>query len=81
MLRRTGVQAMSDPNRHLENRLREAGERIEEELRRAVRYLEEEVVPEVRRNSSAGLRTLSERLGKLAEQLDDERRRRGGGPS
>ena len=72
---------MSDPNRPLEDRLRGAGERIEEELRRAVRYLEDEVVPEVRRNSSAGLRVLSERLGKLAEQLDDERRRRGGGAS
>lgn len=72
---------MSDPNRPLEDRLRGAGERIEEEVRRAVRYLEDEVVPEVRRNSSAGLRTLSERLGKLAQQLDDEHGRRGGGPS
>lgn len=73
--------AKSDAARPLEDRLRGAGERVEEELRRAVRYLEDEVVPEVRRNSSAGLRALSERLGKLAEQLDDERRRRGGGPS
>ena len=74
-------EAKTDPNRPLEERLRGAGERIEEELRRAVRYLEDEVVPEVRRNSSAGLRALSERLGKMAEQLDDERRRRGGGAS
>ena len=72
------AEGKTDPNRPLEDRLRGAGERIEEELRRAVRYLEDEVVPEVRRNSSAGLRALSERLGRMAEQLDDERRRGGG---
>ena len=72
---------MSDDNRPLEGRLREAGERIEEELRRAVRFIDEEVVPEVRRNSSAALRTASERLRKLAERMDDERRRREGSDS
>ena len=71
----------AEPNRPLEDRLRGAGERLEEELQRAIRYLEDEVVPEVRRNSSAGLRALSERLGKMAEQLDDERRRGGSGPA
>ena len=72
---------MSDDNRPLEGRLREAGERIEEELRRAVRFIDEEVVPEVRRNSSAALRTASDRLRKLAERMDDERRHREGGGS
>ncbi len=72
---------MSDTNRPLEDRLRGAGERIEEELRRAVRYIDEEVVPEVRRNSSVALRAAAQRLAKLAEQIDDERRRREGGGS
>ena len=72
---------MGDENRPLEDRLRGAGERIEEELRRAVRYIDDEVVPEVRRNSSAGLRSLSDRLRKLAEQMDDDRRHRERGGS
>ena len=72
---------MSDDNRPLEGRLRDAGERIEEELRRALRFIDEEVVPEVRRNSSAALRTASDRLRALAERMDDERRRREGSGS
>lgn len=65
--------------------LQQTGERIggqiEAEVRRAVRFLDEEVVPEVRRSGSAALRTAAEQLRKLAEQLDDERKRREGGGS
>ena len=70
---------MSDPQRPLGNRLREAGERIgtqiEQELQRTLRYIDEEVVPEVRRNGSTALRTAADRLRGLAERLEDERRR------
>ena len=59
-----------------ENRFQEAGSRLEEELRKAVRFVDEEVVPEVRRGGSAALRTASEELRKLADRLDDERRKR-----
>lgn len=73
---------MSEPQRPLDERIREAGERIgnqlEEELRRAVKFIDEEVVPEVRRNSSAALRTAADKLRKVAEHMDDERRRREG---
>ena len=72
---------MTQDNRPLDERLRGAGERIEEELRRAVRFIDEEVVPEVRRNSSVALRAASDRLRKLAERMDDERRRHEGGGS
>ena len=72
---------MSDDKHPFEGRLRDAGERIEEELRRAVRFIDEEVVPEVRRNSSAALRTAADRLRGLAERMDDERKRREGGGS
>ena len=63
-------------NRPWEDRLREAGSQLEDELRRAIRYLDEEVVPEVRKTGSAALRTASDELRKLAERLDDERRKR-----
>ncbi len=66
---------MTEPQRPLEGRLKEAGERIEEELRKAVKYIDEEVVPEVRRNGSAALRIAADKLRTLAEHMDDERRR------
>ena len=62
-----------------DERLREASSQLEDELRRAIRFLDEEVVPEVRRNGSAALRTASEQLRKLAEKMDDESRKREGG--
>lgn len=70
---------MYEDHRPLEERLRGAGERVEEELRRAVRFIDEEVVPEVRRNGSVALRATAERLRKLADGIDDERRKHGGG--
>jgi hypothetical protein len=66
-------------NRPWEDRLREAGSQLEDELRKAIRYLDEEVVPEVRKSGSAALRTASDQLRKLAEKLDDERRKRESG--
>lgn len=61
-----------------EERFQEAGSRLEEELRRAIRFVDEEVVPEVRRGGSVALRTASEELRKLADRMDDERRKREG---
>ncbi len=58
----------------IEERLSEAGKRVEEELHRLVRYIDDEVVPEVRRNSSLGLRSAATRLQELAQRLDDSRR-------
>ena len=69
---------MTEPQKPLEERLREAGSRLEEELRRAVKFIDDEVVPEVRRNSSSALRLAAEKLRKLADHMDDERRRREG---
>jgi hypothetical protein len=46
---------------------------VEEELRLFTNYLNDEVVPDVRRHSSAALRTAAVELQKLAQKLDDER--------
>ncbi len=64
----TGPQGTHKP---WEKQLNEAGARLEEELRRVVRYLDDEVVPEVRRNGSKALRIASERLRKLADQMEE----------
>ena len=69
---------MSGGNKPWDERLREASSQLEDELRKAIRFLDDEVVPEVRRNGSAALRTASDQLRKLAEKLDDERRKREG---
>ncbi len=54
-----------------EERLNEAGARFEAEVHRVVKYIDTEVVPEVRKQSSKGLRAAAEQLQKLAEQMDD----------
>lgn len=66
---------MNETKRAVEDRLREAGDRLEEEVQRAVKFLDDEVVPEIRRNSSTALRTVADKLRQLAQDLDDERRR------
>jgi hypothetical protein len=45
--------------------------RVEQELQKLIAHLNDEVVPQLRQNSSQGLRAAAERLRKLAEQLDD----------
>lgn len=71
---------MTEPQKPLDERIRDASERIgsqlEEELRRAVKFIDDEVVPEVRRNSSNALRVAADKLRKVAEHIDDERQRR-----
>jgi hypothetical protein len=57
-----------------ETKLREATGQMEEELRRLVTYVNDEVVPEVRRNGSAALRTAATELGKLAQRMEDSNR-------
>lgn len=61
----------SGPRKPWEQQLNEAGARLEEELRRVVRYVDDEVVPEVRRNGSKALRIASDRLRRLAEQMEE----------
>ncbi len=51
-------------------RIDEAIELIELELRHAILYLNDAVVPQVRRESIAALRTVSDKLRTLADHLD-----------
>jgi hypothetical protein len=65
-----------DPNKKSgtawEQRLHEAGARVEEDLRWLIAHINDEVVPEVRKNSSAALRTVAEQMEKLAQKMDDK---------
>jgi len=51
-------------------RIEEAVELIEAEVRRTVAFINDAVVPQVRNESIAALRTLSEKLRDLADRYD-----------
>ena len=51
-------------------RIEEAMERIEMELRQAIAYVNDSVVPQVRRESISAMRTMADKLRKLADQID-----------
>ncbi|MGH9591312.1 MAG: hypothetical protein ACRD25_13015 [Terracidiphilus sp.] len=48
----------------------DAIDRFEEELQNAVKYMNDRVVPQVRRESIATMRRMSETLGNLADRME-----------
>jgi hypothetical protein len=50
--------------------IEEAMERIEAELRQAVAYVNDAVVPQVRRESIAAMRTMADMLRNLADRVE-----------
>lgn len=52
-----------------------AVDRVERELQTFVKYLNDEVVPTVRQESTRALRTAATKLGKLADYLEEQKRR------
>lgn len=57
-----------------EARLREAAAHVETDLRRLIDHLNDEVVPDVRRNGSAALRSAAGELQRLAERMENSDR-------
>jgi hypothetical protein len=53
-------------------RLEEAMELIEMELRHAVAYVNDAIVPQVRTESIAAMRTVADKLRNLADRLDQK---------
>jgi hypothetical protein len=62
-----------------DEKVQNAANKAETEVRRLIDYLNDEVVPDVRRQGSAALRTAAERLQELAQSLDDHKKPGGGG--
>lgn len=50
--------------------LEEAARTLEQETENFIRYINDEVVPDVRKHSSRGLRTASEKLREFADYLE-----------
>jgi hypothetical protein len=55
----------------VDERFNQAIPRVEEELQKVIALLNDQIVPQLRQGSSQALRAAADRLGKLAEQLDD----------
>lgn len=54
----------------MNRKIEEAARTLEVETEKFIQYINNEVVPEVRKHSSRGLRTASEKLREFAEYLD-----------
>ena len=73
-MQRNTKKRMEDTGRRIGRTLGEAERRVQEELQQVIEYLDKEVVPTVREQSSRGLRTAAEKLSKLADLMDQQRR-------
>jgi len=67
---------LEETGRRIGRQLGEAERRFQKELQTVIDYLDKEVVPTVRSESTRGLRTAAEKLSKLADFMDDQRRRK-----
>jgi Sec-independent protein translocase protein TatA len=65
---------VEEAGRKIGRTLGEFERRIQDELQQVIDYLDKEVVPTARDQSSRGLRTAAEKLTKLADMMDQQRR-------
>jgi hypothetical protein len=72
---------MSDFNRKVEDTgarvnksIADFAERLEKESAELINYLNDEVVPAIRTHSTKALRVASEKLSKLADYMDEQKR-------
>ena len=65
---------MEETGRKIGRTLGEAERRIEQDLQAVIDYLDNEVVPTVRNESSRSLRVAAEKLTKLADFMDQQRK-------
>lgn len=65
------------PGPSVGHRLDEALELIEMELRHAIAYVNDAVIPQVRGESIAAMRKLSDSLRNLADRMDKSQQQRG----
>ena len=73
---RNRTSRMEEAGRTIGRKLGEAERRVQEELQQVIDYLDKEVVPTVRDESSRGLRIAAEKLSKLADLMDQQRRQK-----
>ncbi len=62
------------PLEGFEQRLRDAATSVESEVKRLITYINDEVVPDVRRNGSAALRSAAAEIDRLAGRMENANR-------
>jgi hypothetical protein len=65
---------LEETGRRIGRQLGEAERRFQKELQLVIDYLDKEVVPTVRNESTRGLRVAADKLSKLADFMDEQRR-------
>ena len=66
---------MEETGRRIGRTLGEAERRVQDDLQQIIDYLDKEVVSTVRNESSRSLRIAAEKLSKLADFMDQQRKR------
>ena len=60
-----------DNRQTIEQRLRDAASTVETDVKRLITYFNDEVVPDVRRNGSAALRSAAAEIERLARRMEE----------
>ena len=63
----------SETAERVNRKIDEAARTLEQETEKFIQYINNEVVPEVRRHSSRGLRTASQKLREFADYLERQK--------
>lgn len=67
---------VEDAGARVNQRVADVTERLERETAELITYLNNEVVPAIRTHSTKALRVAAEKLGKMADYLDEQKRTR-----
>ena len=67
---------LEETGRRIGRQIGEAQRTFQEQVQQVIDYLDKEVVPTVRNESSRSLRVAAEKLSKLADLMDEQKKRK-----
>jgi len=67
---------LEETGRRIGRQLGEAQRTFQDQVQQVIDYLDKEVVPTVRNESSRSLRVAAEKLSKLADMMDEQKKRK-----
>ena len=67
---------LEETGRKIGRQLGEAQRTFQEQVQQVIDYLDKEVVPTVRNESSRSLRVAAEKLSKLADMMDEQKKQK-----
>ena len=65
---------VEDAGARVNQKVADVAERLERETTELITYINSEVVPAIRTHSTKALRVAADKLGKMADYLDEQRR-------